>query len=107
MYSIKVHATAATIGIQIAPHVSHSSNLETIFQYVFRSFNSFLILTGIICVILYCLKVKLPLTYRVLSGVQSISILLYSPLLFFYFEGFYVLKLFNLLSGPYELTYRL
>lgn len=58
-------------------------------------------------VILYCLKIKLPLSYRVLSGLQGISLLIYSSNIYFDNEDFYMLRTFNLLSGPYNLTYRL
>jgi hypothetical protein len=58
-------------------------------------------------IVLYCLKIKLPLSYRVLSGLQGISLLIYSPNIIINDDDFFMLKTFNLLSGPYNLTYRL
>jgi hypothetical protein len=61
----------------------------------------------IFIVIMYCLKVKLPISYRLVSGIQGLALLIYSSNMYLDYEDFFLLKTFNFLSGPYQLQYRL
>lgn len=47
------------------------------------------------------------MTYRVLSGLQAMSCILYSKVIYLEYEDFFVLRYFNLLSGPFQIDYRL
>ena len=47
------------------------------------------------------------MSYRVLSGLQTISCLIYSRVIYLEYEDFFVMRYFNLLSGPFRIDYRL
>jgi hypothetical protein len=47
------------------------------------------------------------MSYRVLSGLQAMSCIIYSKVIYLDYEDFFVLRFFNLLSGPYQIDYRL
>jgi hypothetical protein len=77
------------------------------FEDVFKFGDSILRVCFIFIVIMYCLKVKLPISYRLVSGIQGLALLIYSSNMYLDYEDFFLLKTFNFLSGPYQLQYRL
>ncbi len=53
-------------------------NIETFFENVFKFADSILRVTFIFIVVMYCLKVKMPFSYRFVSGLQGLALLIYS-----------------------------
>ena len=55
-----------------------------------------------LAMMLFCLKVRLPLTYRIISALQGISLIVFSQHLYLRFEDFYLLKILYKSNGYYS-----
>ena len=57
--------------------------------------------------LLYCLRIKLPYSYRIIVGLQGFSLLLFSNQLYLYFENEFGLRLLFKSNGFYNFSSRL
>ena len=55
---------------------------------------------------LYLLRIKLPISYRIWNGLNALSLLVYSQVLYFDFEDEYILKSLAVSNGPFFASYR-
>jgi hypothetical protein len=53
--------------------------------------------------LLFCLKAKAPIAYRIIAGLQSLSMLIFSNQYYLYFETFFGLKTLYKSNGYYSL----
>ncbi len=57
--------------------------------------------------LLYCLRIKLPYSYRIIVGLQGFSLLLFTNQFYLYFENEFGLRLLFKSNGFYNFTSRL
>lgn len=57
--------------------------------------------------LLYCLKIRLPISYRIITGLQGLGLLIYSKVIYLYFENYYGLRILSKSNGFYNMPYRL
>ncbi len=61
----------------------------------------------ILGVFIYLLKARLKISFRIQQGLQTLSLLLYSKLIYLDFEDQKFLEIFGQINGPYLLDYRI
>jgi len=81
-------------------------HLDTLFEYFLKSFDLVFVVVVALVMVLYCLRAKLLYSYRIIVGLQSLSLLLYSSQIYLYYENEYGLRTLSKANGPYLLTYR-
>lgn len=70
---------------------------------IFQSLDSFYTCLFPVVMVLFCLKAKAPVSYRIVVNLQSLSMLIFSSQYYLYFEGFYGLKTLYKSNGYYSL----
>ena len=76
-------------------------NLVSSLNPIFQTLDSFYICLFPLVMILFTLKAKTPLSYRVVSGLQSFSMLISSDQFYLYYESFFGLKTIYRSNGFY------
>lgn len=70
-------------------------------KHIFQTLDSFYICLFPLVMVLFTLKAKTPLSYRVVSGLQSFSMLISSDQFYLYYESFFGLKTIYRSNGFY------
>lgn len=83
------------------------TSLATNMQQVYSTLKSFYTLLVVMIMFLYCLKVKLPCSYRIVTGMQGLGLLAFTKQIYLYYENEFGLKMLAATNGYYNFSSRL